>query len=676
MLDALQILTRLQIPVWIIDPATDALLWANPSAREYWDGPTHGQLERRVDEHQDASRSDICAAQADRMSTVSEIWHIRSPEAETVMTCHCFETRLADGRIGWLAEGHPAPALHHQHSTRIQTHPHPNAETARASGPEQNGERTLYESLFRANTAPMLLIDPEREGAIVDANPTAVAFYGYPYDKLCSLHVWEINSLGRSALPITQRIASWKGGHKPLHFKHRLADGSLRDVQTYAGPVEVGDRRLLLSIIHDITAQKETEHFNRLLLDSIHDGVFGIDLDGRFTFVNPAALRLLGYRHESELLNAHLRTIFPDASESNTYAIQGVGTSRQALKNHEEWLIRGDGVQIPTLLYAAPIVRARTCVGVVVSFSDLTEQKAREAQVIDLANSFPGVVFQMQVNANGQIDMLFVSAGLGKLLGLPEEPDLRDPIPLLATTHPDDQGLLSRSIQRAVRSHDPWQCEWRVKTPKGVKWLLGRSRPRQHTNASTLFNGVLIDITDRKILEAELQHAAHHDPLTDIWNRRYCEQMLKMAHDLAKRYGTPYSLIMLDIDRFKSINDTFGHDVGDLALTRLTQTLSERLRKTDKLARWGGEEFMILLPNTRLRAAATVAETLRACVASLRIPPLEQFTVSLGVAEAELEEPIQSLLKRVDDALLDAKEQGRNRVLIAEHDSQAGPNSR
>ncbi|MFD2110708.1 diguanylate cyclase [Thiorhodococcus fuscus] len=609
------------------------------------------------------------------MSAVSEIWHIRSPEAETLMTCRCFETRLADGRIGWLAEGHPEPERHHRNSATIHAHRHPGAGTAHVSGPERNGERTLYESLFRANTAPMLLIDPEREGAIVDANPTAVAFYGYPYDKLCSLHIWEINSLGRSALPIAQRIASWKGGHKPLHFKHRLADGSLRDVQTYAGPVEVDDRRLLLSIIHDITAQKETEHFNRLLLDSIHDGVFGIDLDGRFTFVNPAALHLLGYRHESELLNSHLRTIIPDANEAKTYAIQGVGTSGRALKNHEEWLIRGDGVQIPTLLYAAPIARARSCVGVVVSFSDLTEQKAREAQVIDLANSFPGVVFQMQIDANGQIDMLFVSAGLGTLLGLLEEPDLRNPIPLLATTHPDDQGLLSRSIQRAVRGHHPWQCEWRVNTPQGVKWLLGRSQPRQHTNGSTLFNGVLIDITERKTLEAELQYAAHHDPLTGTWNRRYCETMLQTAHAQTERYGTPYSLIMLDIDRFKSINDTFGHDVGDLALTRLTQTLSERLRKTDELARWGGEEFMVLLPNTKLRAAVTVAETVRTCVASLRIPPLTPFTVSLGVAEAEPEEPLQSLLKRVDDALLEAKAQGRNRVLVAEYDSQVRPES-
>ncbi len=105
----------------------------------------------------------------------------------------------------------------------------------------------------------MLLIDPARDGLIVDANLAALNFYGYDHENMCQRHTWEINMLGRDVLPVMQEIARLPGGHKPLNFVHKLADGSTRHVQTYAGPIEIYGDKLMLCIIHDITEQKRLE---------------------------------------------------------------------------------------------------------------------------------------------------------------------------------------------------------------------------------------------------------------------------------------------------------------------------------------------------------------------------------------------------------------------------------
>lgn len=112
-----------------------------------------------------------------------------------------------------------------------------------------------FRSLFMTNTAPMLLIDPHKDGRIVDANIAALRFYHYSDEEMRTKHTRQINTLGRDVIPIMNNIASLHGGHKPLNFTHILADGSLRHVQTYAGPVVLYNIRLMLCIIHDITEE-------------------------------------------------------------------------------------------------------------------------------------------------------------------------------------------------------------------------------------------------------------------------------------------------------------------------------------------------------------------------------------------------------------------------------------
>ncbi|OOC09886.1 PAS domain S-box protein [Thioalkalivibrio halophilus] len=177
---------------------------------------------------------------------------------------------------------------------------------------------------------------------------------------------------------------------------------------------------------------------------------------------------------------------------------------------------------------------------------------------------------------------------------------------------------------------------------------------------------VFHDISRQKHLEAELERQALHDRLTGVPNRRHLESLLEQEASRSDRHGESFSVLLLDLDRFKAVNDTFGHDVGDEVLQTLVRVLQERLRKSDVVGRWGGEEFMILLPATDLQHARKVAETLRSRVGKAVFPGPGHITVSIGVSEYQPGEPLKDTFKRADDALYEAKRRGRNRVAAHE----------
>ncbi|MCS5948409.1 sensor domain-containing diguanylate cyclase [Klebsiella pneumoniae subsp. pneumoniae] len=138
----------------------------------------------------------------------------------------------------------------------------------------QRRNNGFFARFFMTNTAPMLLIDPHKDGRIVDANIAALRFYHYSDEEMRTKHTWQINTLGRDVIPIMNNIASLPGGHKPLNFTHILADGSLRHVQTYAGPVVLYNIRLMLCIIHDIT--EEVHLKKELEFSAAHDPLTGL----------------------------------------------------------------------------------------------------------------------------------------------------------------------------------------------------------------------------------------------------------------------------------------------------------------------------------------------------------------------------------------------------------------
>jgi len=161
---------------------------------------------------------------------------------------------------------------------------------------------------------------------------------------------------------------------------------------------------------------------------------------------------------------------------------------------------------------------------------------------------------------------------------------------------------------------------------------------------------------------SKLRDLSIKDPLTGIYNRAKFLSALEREEMTLHRYGTDLSVIMLDIDHFKQVNDSFGHGIGDQVLTGVVECVSSSLRDTDLLARWGGEEFIILCRNTSLEQARLLAERLRSTLAKLNFPKVGQVTASFGVCQYGKNEKQGDLLNRVDSYLYKAKEEGRNRV--------------
>lgn len=160
------------------------------------------------------------------------------------------------------------------------------------------------------------------------------------------------------------------------------------------------------------------------------------------------------------------------------------------------------------------------------------------------------------------------------------------------------------------------------------------------------------------------------DPLMDIYNRRYLEQRLKEEVARTKRYKTPLSLLMLDIDHFKQINDQHGHLIGDKILSNMGQILKEQIRKSDLPARYGGEEIVVLLPNTKEQDAISSAERLRQFIETYNFNEIKdsdlRCTVSIGVASLLEDDNCEAkeLLRRADVGLYHAKQTGRNKVAL------------
>jgi diguanylate cyclase (GGDEF)-like protein len=172
----------------------------------------------------------------------------------------------------------------------------------------------------------------------------------------------------------------------------------------------------------------------------------------------------------------------------------------------------------------------------------------------------------------------------------------------------------------------------------------------------------LTDVTEMELERRELLDLANLDPLTRVCNRRKLQEILAEETVRAGRYATPLAVVMLDIDHFKAINDTHGHDAGDAVLVELAARLGRAVRQVDRLARFGGEEFVVVAPGIGLPEAVELAERLRRVVAEEDFPGLGQVTVSLGVAVLGPGETAEAVLKRADTALYRAKAGGRNKV--------------
>ena len=226
------------------------------------------------------------------------------------------------------------------------------------------------------------------------------------------------------------------------------------------------------------------------------------------------------------------------------------------------------------------------------------------------------------------------------------------------------------AVQDALRAHldhrmPCYKSEYRLRQKnEDWIWILSRGRviERDPQGQPTRICGIVMDISERKHLEEKLRRLSITDPLTGAFNRRYLLQVMEREISRVQRYARPLSLIMFDIDHFKRINDTFGHEQGDVVLKGVVALVRERLRHSDIFVRWGGEEFMILAAETVLPKAIALAQTLRMALHQSPFPDIGPITASFGVAEYRPDETLDQWLKRVDDLVYEVKREGRDHV--------------
>lgn len=239
--------------------------------------------------------------------------------------------------------------------------------------------------------------------------------------------------------------------------------------------------------------------------------------------------------------------------------------------------------------------------------------------------------------------------------------------------HPDDRETAWQSISDVIKGRSArHKIEYRMLHKDGsIRWILDHANVMQRDvdGKPTRMSGTHSDITERKHLELELKRQAHIDFLTNASNRGHFMMQAELELSRAIRYGSSLSLLMLDIDFFKRVNDTHGHNAGDAVLKKMVEVCQENLREADVIGRMGGEEFSILLPETGKEEAAEAAERLRNALANTTVLlenglPLH-FTVSVGVVtRSSKDNDMDTLLGLADKALYEAKNTGRNKVCV------------
>ncbi|MGB5965900.1 MAG: sensor domain-containing diguanylate cyclase [Sulfurimonadaceae bacterium] len=230
---------------------------------------------------------------------------------------------------------------------------------------------------------------------------------------------------------------------------------------------------------------------------------------------------------------------------------------------------------------------------------------------------------------------------------------------------PSQQQPMQESLQRLLlhdKSKVPSSLEFLTKNGQSL-WTRIKTRLLVQGD-TTLFLAIIIDISKERSEMQRLNRLANIDALTGIYNRRKFDELLLIEYKRAKRYTRHLSALFFDIDHFKKINDTYSHNAGDEVLKEFSKLVQAHIRETDVFARWGGEEFIVLLPETSSDKAMILAEHIRISIATFDFAHVGRVTTSIGITPLKGKEQANTFLKRLDRALYTAKKEGRNQSAL------------
>ena len=553
-------------------------------------------------------------------------------------------------------------------------------------------------------------------------NPAAATLLGYTPEELVGQH-WSI-IIPPDQQPIVraadERRTCGEIDQYELELLHR--DGTRVPVLVGGSPrFEDGRFAGTLAVFTDITERKRAEEslrrlkeFNEGIVQNVAEGIAVEDAAGYFTFVNPAKAAMLGYTPE-ELVGQHWTVIVPPDQQPIVQAADE-RRARGETDQYELELVRKDGARLPVLVSGSPRFEGSRFAGSLVVFTDITKRKRAEEDLrrrgralallnrvgqelsatLDLQQVFERLLPAVTeiISAEGAAVWLWDREQAGWLV-------------CQAVFHPGvkrsctdlrlypGQGVTGWVAQHGestvvtpadprflpvIEEHTGFCMTSMIAVPLRVRGatigvlevvnkLRGDFDKDDLALIETLTASAAIAIDNARLFE-EVQRLAVTDELTGVYNRRYFEQQLRSEFQRARRYARPLALLMLDLDYFKPVNDCYGHMAGDAVLAAFAALVRANVRETDVVTRYGGDEFAVILPETDLAGALSVAEKVLRMVAAHPITYEEcvhRITVSGGAVALPDLNPAdrKELVRLADQALYRAKQQGRNRVCAA-----------
>ncbi|MDQ3027940.1 MAG: EAL domain-containing protein [Pseudomonadota bacterium] len=455
-----------------------------------------------------------------------------------------------------------------------------------------------------------------------------------------------------------------------------VRDGTRRDVlfnkATFFDPS--GAVAGLVGVIVDITQRKQLEANTResheRLRAVIHAAPMAIiarDIGTVIRMWNPAAERMFGWTEE-EVLNTQT-SLVPDSLLEMTTKLRQRAEAGETIVIEDTQRVRRDGHVLDVTLSIAPIHDADGEVrGTMVTIADISRRKQAERA---LRESESHLRLAMEAAQMGmwywecETDRFHYSDGLPVLFGMaPDAP----PVPygdMKARLHPEDRELFDATVRHAVKQGGDLQMDYRVVWPDGtVHWVANRAQVHRGADGRAVrMVGVAMDISDRKTAEQRVAHMAHHDALTGLPNRVLLRDRIGQAIAQAHRNTTQLAVLFIDLDRFKTINDSLGHQLGDRLLQSVASRILVCVREGDTVSRVGGDEFVIVIPELESSADASVvaAKILEVLAASFHLHGNDlHVAASIGISlypgdggDAE------TLMRNADTAMYHAKDSGR-----------------
>ncbi|MDD3815779.1 MAG: PAS domain S-box protein [Desulfocapsaceae bacterium] len=517
-----------------------------------------------------------------------------------------------------------------------------------------NVDLRLFRKLLDHSSDAIEVIDPLTL-RFLDVNETACRDLGYSREELLSMSLYDIDSgLNPDSYKFIEEQKQ-KSGAARFETNYQRKDGSIFAAEVSVGFVNL-DKPYGLCIARDITARKRTslalrqsEEKFRALVESTSDWIWEMDEHCHYTYVSPRVETLLGYTPEEVLGKSPFDLMPPEEGQRVAKVLAGIIKNRDPIvalentnlhKNGRLVVLESSGVAFFDLNGEFAGYRGID--------RDITARKQAQEEILRLA-SFPKLHPSpvIELDSAGEISYLN-----------PAAENLFPKLSTLGQSHPLLQSTLEQ-IDALRQGKEQGEIVDEVKIEEATYEL-----HISYVDDVKLIRIYVMDITQRKRDEEAIYLLATTDSLTGIANRREFTAILMREMDQAKRYGTPMALAMYDLDYFKRVNDTFGHDVGDSVLQAVTGLVKDNIRVTDIVGRWGGEEFMVLMPQSDIQSARRTAEKLRLAIADYNFDKVKKMTVSFGVTAFEPQDDMKSFLKRVDDALYQAKKLGRNRVEI------------